>query len=250
MKNITAFAMVTLLTMGLLGCSQELPTSADNAVSELTLAKEAAKPDELSLAKGKSEATFEITVENLTPATAPGASQVFSPPVLASHANLRLFRVGHLASKEVSLIAEDAINGPMVDFLSNSPRVFDVVEGDGVIFPGESASFVLKLKKRFTRISLLCMLVNTNDGFTGVSGLKPPKYGSAVYYLPAYDAGTEKNTELKAHIPGPCCGSPEVRVPTRERIRRHRGILGVGDLDPAVYGWHGPVAKLTITRID
>ncbi len=250
MKRITAFVLVSLLAMALLGCSQDLPTTAEESASELTLAKESAKPDELNLAKGRSEATFEITVENLTPATAAGASQVFSPPVLASHANLRLFRVGALASKELSMIAEDAINGPMVDFLSNSSKVFDVVEGDGVIFPGESGSYILKLKKHFTRISLVCMLVNTNDGFTGVTGLKPPKHGSAVYYLPAFDAGSERNTELKAHIPGPCCGSPGVRVPTKERIKLHRGILGVGDLDPEIYGWRGPVAKLTVTRID
>jgi hypothetical protein len=37
---------------------------------------------------------------------------------------------------------------------------------------------------------------------------------------------------------------------TNEKITHHAGILGVGDLSPSVYGWNGPVAKLTITRVN
>jgi hypothetical protein len=40
-----------------------------------------------------------------------------------------------------------------------------------------------------------------------------------------------------------------VRDPEGELIRRHPGITGVGDLDPALYGWEEPVAKITIERV-
>jgi hypothetical protein len=194
---------------------------------------------------------FEVTLENLTPATGDGSSQPFSPPVLATHkSHMRLFKVHRYASDELRQIAEDAVNGPMVEKLKNSQKVLDVVEGTGVIFPEGSASFTIQAKRGYSKLSLVCMLVNTNDAFTGITSARLPYHGEKVYYLYAYDAGTEKNTEMTDHIPGPCCGNPLVRVPTHERIKVHRGIKGNGDLDPEIYGWHRKVAKLTIRRVN
>jgi hypothetical protein len=61
-----------------------------------------------------------------------------------------------------------------------------------------------------------------------------------------YDAGSEVNNEQTAFIPGPCCNHPFVRDPEGELIRMHEGITGRGDLNPAVYGWHGAVARIAI----
>jgi len=93
------------------------------------------------------------------------------------------------------------------------------------------------------------MLVNTNDAFTGLDSRQLVGQGAVLYKM-AYDAGSERNNELKGYIPGPCCGNPFVRDPEGELIRMHPGITGVGELDPAVYGWTGPVAKITIERVD
>jgi hypothetical protein len=30
----------------------------------------------------------------------------------------------------------------------------------------------------------------------------------------------------------------------------YRGILEIGDIDPAIFDWDGPTAKLTITPLD
>ena len=203
------------------------------------------------LAKGNAYAEFEIKLENLTPATGPGASQPFSPPVMATHTPFfHIFKVHKYASTELGQLAEDAVNAPMLDLLDNSFLVYDIVEGGaGPIFPASYQKFMVKAKLPFKKFSLVAMLVNTNDAFTGIDGARLPLWGSRTYYLKAYDAGTEKNTELKANIPGPCCGSPHVRVPTHQRIKMHKGILGVGDLSPKTYGWDNPVAKLTVTRI-
>lgn len=90
--------------------------------------------------------------------------------------------------------------------------------------------------------------MNTNDAFTGLDSFRPRGH-KAVLRRAAYDAGSERNNELAAFIPGPCCGNLFVRDPEGELIRMHPGIMGVGDLDPAVYGWEEPVAKITIERV-
>jgi len=194
--------------------------------------------------------TYQITIENMTPATAPGASQPFSPPVLATHATFfHIFRTGQYASGELAQLAEDAVSAPLVESLNNAVRVNSVAQGNGVILPGKSSTITIHAIPGFLKLSLVSMMVNTNDAFVGLDGIHLPIRGSKTVYLHAYDAGSEKNTELAANIPGPCCGNPFVRVPTHEPVRRHPGIKGVGHLDPAVFGWNDPVAKVTITRM-
>jgi hypothetical protein len=204
-----------------------------------------------ALTESNSALRYEVTVENLTPATGMGASQVFSPPVLATHgAAARMFRVGRQASAELAQIAEDAVNQPMLDRLNASDHVHSALQGTGVIAPGQSAIYEIESAPGFPFLSLATMLVNTNDGFTGLDTVRLPRRGEQVVLAGAYDAGSEENTELVEHIPGPCCGNPLVRVPTSEPIRHHRGILGIGDLDPAVWGWEGAVARVTIRRVE
>lgn len=243
MRRAFALSAAILLTGLIIGCQEEGPTAIDNS----------GESEPTALAKGGHAATYEVKLENLTPATGDGSSQPLSPPVLATHKrNLHLFRVRRFATEAMQKIAEDAENGPMVEFLQNSSKVHEVVEGGGVILPGGEATFTITGRSSRSRLSLVSMLVNTNDGFAGADGVRLPRKEnrSKVYYLWAYDAGTEENTESLSHIPGPCCNSPGVRVPTHQKIRHHRGIKGIGDLDRDVYGWHGSVAKLTITRID
>ncbi len=247
MKKLIIFSLFSF-TLFLVSCNdnEELSTEPHAQNNEVAYGD---KPE--SLEKG-GYAEFEITLENLTPATDAGASQPFSPPVITTHTfGYHIFRIFDYASSEFWQLAEDAVNAPLINKLNNSSQAYSVVEGNsGPIFPGDSQTFTIKTKLPFVKLSLASMLVNTNDGFTGVDGMFLPYRGTKVRYLVAYDAGSEKNTELKSNIPGPCCGSHLMRVPTHERIKIHRGIKGVGDLDPAVYGWSKHVvAKLTITRL-
>jgi hypothetical protein len=103
----------------------------------------------------------------------------------------------------------------------------------------------------------------TNDGFTGVNGLRlPRKVGDSVTTVTAgYDAGTEINTEDFAHIVPPCqaligVSSGEPGTDTSDPalaeggvIRHHPGIQGGSDLQPAVHGWTDPVARVTVEAI-
>ena len=196
------------------------------------------------------EFEYEITLENLSPATADGASQPFSPPLVVTHSRgFHIYRVGSYASEEMAQIAQDANSTPMLAYLDQVPQVYQVTQGDGVVFPGSMTKIKIKATPGFHKLSLVTMLVNTNDAFTGVDAVNLPRRGSFVYNLKAYDAGSEKNTELAAHIPGPCCGNPFMGIPTHERIKFHAGIKGIGDLDPEIYGWSQPVARLTVKLI-
>jgi Spondin_N len=194
---------------------------------------------------------YEVTLENLTPATGMGSSQPFSPAILATHdGSVRVFRPGRRASDELKMVAEDAINDPLVDRLMHSHHVAAVTQGTAPIGPGGIQTWTIEGDRGANRLSMVFMLVNTNDGFSGIAGLKLPRHGEVVRMVQAWDAGTEENTEAISDIPGPCCGHPGAGTDTHGRIRPHEGILGVGDLDPTVWGWDGNVARITVKRVD
>jgi hypothetical protein len=77
-----------------------------------------------------------------------------------------------------------------------------------------------------------------------------PLWGERSWYVYAWDAGSERNTELESDIPGPCCGSPGAGPDEYRRIRLHPGILGVGDLLAEEYDWTGAVARITTRRVN
>ena len=189
---------------------------------------------------------YRVTVENLTPA----GSQPLSPPLLVVHSNRAdVWSVGDIASHGVAAIAEDANNAPLESALTGFPGVRSVETGaGGAIDPGTSRSYTVETAGRYNRLSLLTMLVNTNDAFTGLDSLRVGGR-RAVLATAAYDAGSEKNNELKSHIPGPCCGNPFVRDPEGHPIGMHEGITERGDLSKSTYGWTEPAARITIERV-
>jgi Spondin_N len=194
--------------------------------------------------------TWKVTVTNLTP-PGPGApgSQPLSPPLFIVHSGrAHVWRVGELASHGVAAIAEDADNSVLESALPQLAGVRSVFTGAGGPIPsGQSRIFTVQTRGPFDRLSVLSMLVNTNDAFTGLDALRLRGRGAILERM-AYDAGSEANNELVGFIPGPCCNHPFVRDPEGELIRPHPGISGAGELDPALYGWQDPVARFTIQR--
>ncbi len=193
---------------------------------------------------GHRVATYEVTLENLT------ANQILSPPLFLTGSNsYRLFRVGSYASDELRMIAESGNNGPAAAQAMASRRVNDVVAMMAPILPGQSVTVTVEAR-RGSRLSLAAMLVSTNDGFTGADRVRLPRGERTITrYLNTYDAGTEMNNELGAYVPGPPIGGM-LRDPEHKRIAMHAGILGIGDLSIADFGWEDPSALLTITMVD
>ena len=196
--------------------------------------------------------TWEVSITNLTPpGPGPPGSQPLSPPLFVVHTEkVHVWQLGQIATHVVAAIAEDANNAPAVSAYTGFPGVASVFTGAGGPIPsGGSRTYMVRTRGRFDRLSLVTMLVNTNDGFTGLDSLRLRGRGATLKTL-AYDGGSEKDNQLRGFIPGPCCGHPFVRDPEGAPIHRHAGIQsGVGDLNPATYGWTGPVATITIKRV-
>lgn len=190
-------------------------------------------------------AGWRVSITNLTPA----GSQPFTPPLLAVHSRAtRVWRAGAKASRGVALVAEDGSTSVLETALGDDRSVRQVLVGDDFIAPGATRRYTVRTRGAFDRLSVVTMLVNTNDGFTGLDSLRLRDRARTVRAF-AYDAGSERNNESVDFVPGPCCGSHDARDPESEPIRRHPGIAGGGGIDPARYGWQGPVARISIVRM-
>lgn len=205
---------------------------------------------------------YEITVTNMT------SGQWFTPPLLAIHQrSTDLFEVGQPASRGVQQIAENGNLQPMVDALTGNQKVsaFTVAAGNPPpLAPGQSITTWLMADNNGRRLSMVSMLICTNDGFTGVDSVKLPKgEGESVsIYGNVYDAGTEINTEDFADIVPPCpaltgvpstvpgSGMSNPALAENGVITMHSGVVGNSDLVPSIHGWSNPVVKITITRVD
>ena len=171
-----------------------------------------------------------------------------SPGGVVIHgADVDVWSAGSPASAAVAAVAEDANLPVYVETYSATPGVRNAfVGGDAPFGPTENVTFEFDAKRN-ERISVMSMLVNTNDAFTGLDSIRLGNE-TQVFDVGAYDAGTEVNTELMSDIPGQ--GSPFVRVPEGAVITPHDGIVGQTDgIDPGVYNWDGPVAQITITPL-
>ena len=187
---------------------------------------------------------YQVTVTNLT------AGQIFAPPIVYSHrSNFAAFTPGQAASPELAGVAEDADSEPMLALLAAEPGVGDVAIADGVVMPGESTSVRIQLKGSARSISALGMLVTTNDAFFA-AGKRVPSSGVS-FYAPAWDAGSEANTQDCAHIPGPPCGNGGVRVQDGAEgyVFIHAGIQDRGSLSSEEHDWRNPVALIEIRRV-
>lgn len=212
-----------------------------------------------------STATYRVTLTNLT------TSQPLSPPVVATHrSSVHVFTVGRPASDPLAAIAQAGDQVPMAMALADHRRVTDVVDvarpltRSGTTTGGFSDTADLQITARpGDRLSLATMLICTNDGFTGLDGIRLPRHGSLAQVLVGYDAGREENTERSTDLVDPCSalgplelagdpnGNDDVGPATtpRGRISPHRGISGTADLGRSAHGWEDPVAVVTVTRV-
>lgn len=204
-----------------------------------------ATPNSADAMGGKAR-MYEVTVTNLT------RGQVFSPPVVVSHSDRQapLWTVGQPAGTELAGVAEDAANGPLVTLLQGQDEVQDVQTGTAPIPPGQSATVTVEIRGRRNLISVVGMLVQTNDAFYGLSGARAPRNRDR-FRVRAYDAGSEANNEDGDFIPGPPFMNGNVRATDGAEgfVHIHAGVQGIADLAPETYDWRNPTAQITIRRV-
>ena len=202
---------------------------------------------------------FTVTVTNLTNA------QPLSPAAVTVHEpTFRFFDIGAAASPGLETLAEGGDNTDLIAEADARSDVFTTSGGAGPIGPGSSEGFGLTLAINTlstTEISVATMLVNTNDAFTGVSGvsLAGMNPGDSIQLNGiAYDAGTEANTEAAVTIPGPAGGGEGFNAARDDRadmVTMHPGVVTADDgLAGSGLGeqhrFLNPVARIQITRVN
>jgi len=148
----------------------------------------------------------DISITNLTHA------QSFTPRLVVAHDNtVDTFEVGQDASTALAWLAEagviddaqnadssgqnfEALLGPVdTDNGSNTWHRFG-----GLVAPSTTVSYPFDTMDK-PYLSLLTMLIPTNDAFAGLDSIMiPTEPGTYTYMLHAYDAGTELNDELNS----------------------------------------------------
>lgn len=193
-------------------------------------------------------ATYEVKITNIT------HGQVFSPLVVYSHRSSHtLFELGMPAMDEVAAVAEAGMTEPLRSFLESSGLAYDIAVADGLTPSGQTTTLTVRTRGISDRITLVAMMVPSNDAMVAVRGVELPLVGSRTYYAVGYDAGSEGNDESCEHVPGPpyvCSG--EALSPDDDGegyVHVHAGISGKADVDASAYDWRNPVAEVTITRV-
>ncbi len=207
----------------------------------------------VSITRIAAPTNYGVTVTNIT------QGQYFTPPNFAAHnRSADVFTVGHPASPGVEAVAElggvPVLAAELAANIDANGLGVSGVGGDAPLPPGASTSFDFTTTE--SRLSIVSMIICTNDGFAGLDARVLPRHEgqSRTYYLRAYDAGTELNTELRADVvPAPFCGegggndADQPEIDGRGFIGPHPTLLGVGDL-PAKFDWKGPVLAVTVTN--
>jgi hypothetical protein len=208
------------------------------------------------------DATYRITIYNLT------TGQPWTPPAVVVHeGRINWFQRGQAASLGIKEIAENGNLAPFIAAAEADSRVSDVIVAVSAaqppLLPRQSVSVEFTGTPGHDFVSLVTMLICTNDGFTGVNSLRLPQRIGGVSHAVgrAYDAGTEINTEDFADIVPPCpaltgvdssdagSGVSNPALAQNGVVRFHRNIQGIADLIPSVHAWYEPVLLVTVQRI-
>ncbi len=169
-------------------------------------------------AEGSAPAAGSVTVT----LTNTSEHQPMTPPVVVLHNapdadnGMRLFYPSQPASDAIIAIAENGNNGPMIEqlgYLTAQGLASEYAVGfadpanPGPLLPGMSASVTLDLASDDQVMSIVSMVVCTNDGFSAANAHTLSADASETFLAPIYDAGSETNV-LMADYWVPPCGSP------------------------------------------
>lgn len=145
------------------------------------------------------------------------ATMPMTPPVVALHNapdaenGIQLFEVGQPASDEIIAIAEDGNNDSLVAFATaekaaGTVSAFGVAEPEagGPLTPGSSSSITVDLQGDDQVLSIVSMIVCSNDGFSGIDSRALSADATETFNAPIYDAGSETNVLTLDHWVAAC----------------------------------------------
>ncbi|MEM8816202.1 MAG: spondin domain-containing protein [Pseudomonadota bacterium] len=195
----------------------------------------------------------------------------YTPFLVAAHPEgTSLFQVGEPASAELQAMAEGGDIAGLVTALEGLGATIAANPAGGLLPPAMSTNVDLNTDGTTnTQLSVVAMLLPTNDAFAGLNAVSiPTEPGTYVYELPAYDAGTEANDEIlngggapgvpgMPADPGGLAGTGATGAASADNnttVHIHRNVLGdtdasggSSDLDSRVHRWLNPVVRVVVT---
>ena len=237
-NHIRLTRFTTALAMAGLAAAIAGPTVAQDAMSS-----NAMMAGDQMMTRGK---MLEITITNLL------TGQPFSPSFFESRSldASPLFKLGGKASDALVAVAE---GGNIGMFSVGAAMNKDSLIGDAQLaihaLPGQSRTIYVYVDDKHPLIDAAWMLGNTNDGFSGFTGVDAFHLSETMTFdVRGYDAGSEKNNEKKGFLGA--LGGGNDRDPENGLITYHTGIRGDADA-PIAWNWDvsKPVAHITITPI-
>lgn len=195
----------------------------------------------------------------------------YTPFLVAVHpSGENLFVTGQPASANLQAMAEGgSIAGLVTDMQALGATIAENPAG-GPLAPATSTNVDLNTDgSSNTHLSIVAMLLPTNDAFAGLNAVEiPTEAGTYVYNVNAYDAGTEANDErlTGGGMPGVAGmpadpgglagsgGSGAATADANSNVHIHRNTLGdtdnvagASDLDSRVHRWLNPVVRVVVT---
>ncbi|MBE95748.1 spondin domain-containing protein [Marinobacter sp.] len=211
-------------------------------------------------------AEFDVEIHN------PTRGLYYTPLLVTAHPpNMKLFEAGEAASSELQAMAEGGDIMPLVTALDSAGATTVANPAAGLLAPGETTTAIVNTNNATanTQLSIVAMLLPTNDGFLALNSLTvPTQPGTYTYNLNAYDAGTEANDELRGSgAPGqagmpvpppldPVLGTNGTGAASNAEgyVHIHRGNLGdtdttggKSDIVSTLHRWLNPVTRVTVT---
>lgn len=209
---------------------------------------------------------FDVEIVNLT------RGSWFTPFLVAAHADsASLFTTGAPASASLQAMAEGGdISGLQADVEALNATIAANPAG-GLLAPGARTTASLNTDDApdNTRLSIVAMILPSNDGFMGLNSVEiPSEPGRYVFNVNAYDSGTEGNDEVvgsgapgEPGYPAPPpvlaasgSGGSGINTTSEGFVHIHRNVLGdddltggVSDIDNTVHRWLNPVVRVVVT---
>lgn len=194
-----------------------------------------------------------------------------TPLLVAAHPDgTALFASGQPASANLQAMAEGGDIAALVTDLQGLGATVAANPAGGLLAPAASTNVDVNTDGTSnTLLSVVAMLLPTNDAFAGLNAIEIPSApGTYVYNVNAYDAGTEANDEIingggAPGVPGiPVDPGPVSRTgasgaataDANSNVHIHRNTLGdtndtagLSDLDSRVHRWLNPVVRVVVT---
>jgi hypothetical protein len=191
---------------------------------------------------------------------------------MAHRVGFNPFIDGESASDGVELLAEGGDNSGLLAEAVAADEHLDSASTSGPIPPlalgdpnGPSVEISFPANELDNaRLSIVSMLVHTNDAFTGTNAfnISNMEVGQTIRLnAPTWDAGTEANSEVAGLMPGPDFGGEgfnAARDDVFDRVHFHQGVLTSASVESGLatadlteeHRFDNPTARVIITRIE